>query len=358
MYQRTRAFGPGVADTVLHCTSIAHVELLSSSSDSHFNPSWEFVSNLNYEWGVIRGHRPHRWTMWIYFITRLATLAAVIMNLVSLKITASASSSGCQMFAYTTFSLASLLIVLRIIAIWNKNKLIVGLATGVWVTNTSILIHGLTRIRSSWNSELVSCSLPDIMSNISAIISMFASDVVLLLVMFIGLFRLRHCGGGTFGLVRLLWKQGILYLLVATAAELPPLVFICLDLNGQRMLTLLQMSEALDLMFLMPSLIAMSISATRMYRSLMEGFCDDTGKGLNSFLGKRVSCTEPNAEWTTTTLDLPNRVEVSMDSSYDPWQSPATQTDPYVSFINIENQMGDKPRGMSSDDYVESSTDK
>jgi len=28
------------------------------------------------------------------------------------------------------------------IAIWNKHRVIVGLATGVWVTNTSTLIYG------------------------------------------------------------------------------------------------------------------------------------------------------------------------------------------------------------------------
>ena len=27
--------------------------------------SWEFLSTLDLEWNVIRGHRPHRWTIWV-----------------------------------------------------------------------------------------------------------------------------------------------------------------------------------------------------------------------------------------------------------------------------------------------------
>ena len=27
--------------------------------------SWEFVTTLDYEWSVIRKHRPFRWTIWV-----------------------------------------------------------------------------------------------------------------------------------------------------------------------------------------------------------------------------------------------------------------------------------------------------
>jgi hypothetical protein len=27
--------------------------------------SWEVFINLDYEWTVIRGHRPYRWTIWV-----------------------------------------------------------------------------------------------------------------------------------------------------------------------------------------------------------------------------------------------------------------------------------------------------
>jgi hypothetical protein len=74
-----------------------------------------------------------------------------------------------QVFSYMTFSLASLLIVLRTyvfrpfvpqtssvggahspgpglysIAVWQKNKLAIGLAIGVWLINASFLLEGKT----------------------------------------------------------------------------------------------------------------------------------------------------------------------------------------------------------------------
>src|SRR5260370_28403373 len=35
-----------------------HVTLL-------FTLSWEIVTTLDYEWSVIRGRRPYRWTIWV-----------------------------------------------------------------------------------------------------------------------------------------------------------------------------------------------------------------------------------------------------------------------------------------------------
>lgn len=39
-------------------------------SNRSYNPifpicSWEFFVNLDYEWSVIRGRRPYRWTIWV-----------------------------------------------------------------------------------------------------------------------------------------------------------------------------------------------------------------------------------------------------------------------------------------------------
>jgi len=306
---------------------------------------WEFVSNLDYELSVILGHRPYRWTIWIYFATRFATLMAVIINLVAMNI---AIPTNCQVlisfafvFSYMTFSLASLLIVLRIIAIWNKNKRIVGLAIGVWVANAACLIYGITQIRSEWIPVQSACRLPNVESNRSTMTAMFATDFVLLLIMLVGLLGLRRRGGSTFDLGRLIWKQGVIYLLVATTTELIPVVFIWLDLN-----------DAFDMMFSMPGLVTMSIAATRMYRSLADFFFDDVRKCSDN--PQKMGCTVPNFIWSTSLTIPKNRMEVTVnrDTSYGRWQSPA-QTDPYVSFMDIDGQLGDKP-GLNLDD-VESS---
>ena len=62
--------------------------------------SWEYLTTLGYEWDVIRGHRPYRWTILvsgllsgfqqkninphlsqIYSITRAATLLSIVLNM-------------------------------------------------------------------------------------------------------------------------------------------------------------------------------------------------------------------------------------------------------------------------------------
>jgi len=80
---------------------------------------WEFVTTLDYEWSVFRRHpsRPFRWTIWIYFTTRIATLLAVILSLVYINVTA---RYNCKVetifltaFSFLAIAAATLLIVLR-----------------------------------------------------------------------------------------------------------------------------------------------------------------------------------------------------------------------------------------------------
>jgi len=227
---------------------------------------WEFFTSLYYEWRVIRGHQPYRWTIWIYSLTRIATLITVILNMIAMDVV---SQPNCQalatfgfIFAYFSFACSSLLIVLRIIAIWNRNKVVLVLVIIVWGTDVSLLVLGIMKIRSVWDPARDTCGLPDVKSNIVTIISMFIIDIFLLLVMLAGLFRVGRRGTGVFSLGhlgRLLWKQGVIWLSIAVVAEIPPLVFVCLDLN-----------DVFNMMFVMPSLITMSIAATRIYRSLAD----------------------------------------------------------------------------------------
>jgi hypothetical protein len=35
------------------------------TSNLTFISSWEFFTTLDYEWSIIRGRRPYRWTIWV-----------------------------------------------------------------------------------------------------------------------------------------------------------------------------------------------------------------------------------------------------------------------------------------------------
>ncbi|KAH9968388.1 hypothetical protein BJV74DRAFT_868389 [Russula compacta] len=224
---------------------------------------WEFASNLNYEWDIIRGRRPYMWTIWIYSLTRFACLGSVILLFVGIDIT---TPYNCQAWivsglslGYVTVAASSLLIILRIIAIWSRNRVIVAISTGVWVANVSVIIRGLVRVRASWVPGQQTCIAYNIETGKLNIIATFVTNVVLLFVVLVGLFRLRLQDGGTFGMGRILWTQGVIWFVTATLAGAPPAVFIILDLN-----------YPFNVMFQPLTVIVMGISAQRLYRGLAD----------------------------------------------------------------------------------------
>jgi hypothetical protein len=249
---------------------------------------WEYLTTFGYEWDVIRGRRPYRWTIWIYSLTRAGTLISVWTSLQLVS-------------GYIGLVAASVLIVFRIVAIWNKNKLIVGITTAVWLANVGVIIQGIVRIRSKWDPLLQSCVVPNTEDNKPNIVLTFISDVILLVIVLVGLLILRHESGIVFPLGRLLWNQGIIWLAIATIAEAPPVVFIILNLN-----------DSWNLMFQFPSLIAMTIAATRMYHSLSDFFSKSTDI-LSHGSPQRGHDRPAN---TRATIQL-NPIEVAIDVAYE-----------------------------------------
>jgi hypothetical protein len=102
-------FWHAVAGLYLYVWPARHSTHISNNNNSAFITSWEFVTTLDYEWSVIRRHRPYRWTIWvrinalflfglstglvypvwqIYSTTRISVLVAVPLTLVGLNVTA------------------------------------------------------------------------------------------------------------------------------------------------------------------------------------------------------------------------------------------------------------------------------
>ncbi|KAI0052431.1 hypothetical protein FA95DRAFT_1601803 [Auriscalpium vulgare] len=289
---------------------------------------WEYVTTLNYEWEVITGKRPYRWTIWIYSISRLSALWTVILNLIGFNLT---HEINCQVwiifelfFAYLAFATASLLIVLRVAAIWNRNMYVMGLALAVWLTNIGFLIHGIVTVRDVWVPESNACLTLDTDQGRNNICVTLATDLILCLLMLIGLVRAKQ-GQGVAGIWRVLYRQGLVWLVVATIAEVPPAVFAILNLN-----------DPWNLMFQTSSLITMEICATRMYRSLTDfgrsGISDNSSNGIASAgAGTRLA----RGAGTKGASVIPmSRMEVSVHTTYE----------------DFSPEGGDKPRRLSAEE--------
>jgi len=238
---------------------------------------------------------------------------------------------------YVAFAAASLLIVLRVIAIWNGNKLPIALASGVWVANLGFLAQSVVRIRAVWVPAMSTCVISNIHSTKLNMISTLITDVVLLLVMLIGLLRLGFHESGVYGLGHLMWRQGLVWLFLATIAEVPPVVFISLDLN-----------DPFNYVFQIPAMITMSIAATRIYRSLA-----DFSMNFTDFASVRHNL--PPSGFTTSktkrdlTLPVPSEpVEVAMHNIYEQSQTP--KTNQHISCTSQEGPPRDKLTRLGFDD--------
>ncbi|KAH9954844.1 hypothetical protein BC827DRAFT_1240425, partial [Russula dissimulans] len=270
---------------------------------------WEFVTTFEFEWNVIRRRHPYHWPVLVYSVTRVATLLNVILNIVDLD--ASIQYNHCQVlitfqfiFGYLALAAASLLIVLRTIAIWKKTFFIVAFTTFVWLTYLSFLVYGISQSRSARGQAEGHCMLRNVeASKFDAVVTL-ATDIVLIFVMLIGLFRMRQIGGGWFELGSLLWKQGVVWLLLSTAAVLPPVVLICLNLNAP-----------LDFLFQFPALIILSIAATRMHSSLAN-FVSESPHEYRTRSARTPLCVSP--------VSIAARVEVTVKGASE--ESPMSET--------------------------------
>ncbi|KAI0262519.1 hypothetical protein BC834DRAFT_971894 [Gloeopeniophorella convolvens] len=226
---------------------------------------WEYFSSLWFEWSFLTRKQPYRWTIWVYAGTRFATLLNVVLNIVASNV---AKPIDCELwllaefvFAYVAFSLASLLMVLRIVAIWNDNKWVITASLGAWLINIAFMIRSehaqwfmfalsftisssgtmIVRCIGSvlpssplrlstdvgfWEPSFGTCALDNSQRNFDNIAATFCTDVFLLMVMLAGLMRQRdhHLG-------RLLFNQGLTWLFVATISGVPPFVLLLLNLN-------------------------------------------------------------------------------------------------------------------------------
>jgi len=80
------------------------------------------------------------------------------------------------------------------------------------------------------------------------------TDFILLLAMIIGVLRLK----ADTSIWRMLYRHGLVWIVLATVGLVPPTIFLFLNLN-----------EPMNIMFQTPALVITTICATRLYRSLV-----------------------------------------------------------------------------------------
>ncbi|KAI0315768.1 hypothetical protein OF83DRAFT_1173509 [Amylostereum chailletii] len=222
---------------------------------------WEIAVNLPYDFKLIK-NRKLGWASMTYLSCRLfGTIAFVALIAgfdIKTEFNCHAWLATTYTFAYASVLSASSLIGIRVVAIWNRS-----IYSIVLVVAALLALAGIVTARAVWVPVANGCMPLDTEKNLPNTAGGLAVDVVLLTFMLAGLLRRRQARA--FGLWRTLWKQGLIWILLATIAEVPGLIFVALNLN-----------LPMNLMLLIPEVLILLTGATRMYRGLTNFFEPDT----------------------------------------------------------------------------------
>ncbi|KAH9044905.1 hypothetical protein EDB83DRAFT_2523561 [Lactarius deliciosus] len=220
---------------------------------------WEFICNLSFEWSLLRRRRQWRWTAALYIGCRMATIAQVLSDLVGLNVT---GQINCKLwlifvlvFGYAATSLALSLYALRSVAVWQRSLPITLFSIAIILTNLGVWIRCVAEAQSQWVTLSQSCSWQGSHRTLLNNILLLGTEVVLIVLMASGIYN-HNPGRRAF---KIMYREGLLWLFLAAAVQTVPVVFLILNLN-----------EAMNVMFIIPSVICTSIGATRMYRSLSD----------------------------------------------------------------------------------------
>ncbi|KAH9006164.1 hypothetical protein EDB86DRAFT_3070183 [Lactarius hatsudake] len=244
---------------------------------------WEIVSCLGFEYSVISKKRKFTWSflvrrpsqLWrrqwrrpdvrdsLYLGCRWCPLFAIALQFLGFDVSHKIDCQACVilsfMFAYLSFMCTSALIILRVVALWNHTKTIIGFTCAMWLGNTIIYAYSLTTLRSTWTEQPESfCAISHTDHGRISIFSTFTTDLILLVLMLTGLKRWKNAPTSC-GVWRLLRTQGLIWVMIVTLVELPAAVFIFLNLNDPMNL----ISQAF-------APIIAPLGAARLYRGLID----------------------------------------------------------------------------------------
>ncbi|VDB95222.1 unnamed protein product [Peniophora sp. CBMAI 1063] len=223
---------------------------------------WEYISHLRYEWDVYRGKTQYRWTIWVYTSCRVAMLSTFVFDSIAINGGTQRYCTALFMLGtasgYMAISLASLLIVLRITAVWGKRTTVVICSYILWLSSLALNVHNVALLRASYNTASRACLPYHTDTFLPNAIGILVSDTMLLALMLAGILRVRRDAMKR-GISDILYRQAIVWLIVAILAEVPVVIFAILDLN-----------DPLIVMFQPIELVSLVICAGHMYRALLD----------------------------------------------------------------------------------------
>ncbi|CAL1707844.1 unnamed protein product [Somion occarium] len=194
---------------------------------------WEFATSLDFEWSYLSGQRKFRWPITVYFLARYLALTAMIGALIGYDVK---SGLNCrpffiflQMTGNASGGMATINLALRTIAIWQRNRYVIGLVVLLIMGHWSLILQG--GLLEASQVPGTGCVI--VHTNVTVLTANFIVSMVFdLIVLVLTAYRLLSLRGNhQNGLVSVLFYDGLIYFVCAFLANLVATVFMTLNLS-------------------------------------------------------------------------------------------------------------------------------
>jgi len=134
---------------------------------------WEYARSLHFDIRLVRGGEKRTiWIKYIYIICRAAALGYSIMlliNIVPPSGTLGIQGLDCEtwarlqsLLAYLTLLLSSLLIGIRVVAIWNRNTRMIAIIAIALLAEFAFLIKITVQTTAVWDTSIDFCAITNL----------------------------------------------------------------------------------------------------------------------------------------------------------------------------------------------------
>ncbi|KAG9014223.1 hypothetical protein FRB94_013533 [Tulasnella sp. JGI-2019a] len=282
--------------------------------------AWEIVVTLWFDLEVLLGQRAFKWPMIFYWASKysmfFANIGVTIAENVTTELNCEALYAFNQLMGNVAIGAASTLLMIRTIAVWSRNPIImyplIVLSLGQW----AILLHSCATVSASWSAAQSACAIKAVPTINLQVLYLYTMcfDFLVLFSTTVGLFRMpgrQETASGN-RLWTLLFKDGLVFFLVAFSSNLVAVIFVLADFN-----------PVMDVIASVPAASITAIVSCRLFVRL-NTYNDVQNSGFNSSYGRkkqatskpsnhRLSVRKPDAFSSLEDVD-PSAVHVKMET--------------------------------------------
>ncbi|KZW03904.1 hypothetical protein EXIGLDRAFT_663273 [Exidia glandulosa HHB12029] len=222
---------------------------------------WEMLTTMRFELSILNGSKRFQWPLVFYFLLRYSLFFALLGLIITLSVRTQIDCQTLYTFIQwagnTSIATASLCLMLRTIAVWERKLIVVLPLVALHLGQWAILLHSVVSVRATWvpaaNTCVVTGNSPT-MLNIVYFYTM-SFDFVILCTTCMGLLM----SSSRSSLWQLLFRDGIVYFLVTFCSNLVPAT-----------LNLLNLNPVMNVITAVPAATVSTIAATRLVVRLQE----------------------------------------------------------------------------------------